>query len=276
MLILAGLVTALALVFFIGALRAIHISQSGAFYATRKQDHRRGLQRLFASFICLLTAIALALSVRFSPNTNGEVIANIEGIFNLVSFATTTPNIIAPTPALTLQPTPTDIATTVQTSTSEPIQTAEPSPTITPVPTTSALTTTTPSPITATTTITITSTPLTATTTITAHKVLKFRAVGTGVGPGGTILGTGSEFERGLPKIVVFFDFKDVPPKATVQHRWFHEGNRVHSENMIWQTSGNGIASMSWAPNTGLIAGLYEVHVFVNDTPQFVANFLVR
>lgn len=81
---------------------------------------------------------------------------------------------------------------------------------------------------------------------------------------------------RGTQKVIIVFDFYNMPDDAQIQHTWFREGISVYFDRLQWTTPGSGLASMSWTPDGGLIPGLYEVRVSMNDQPQFVANFLIR
>ncbi len=81
---------------------------------------------------------------------------------------------------------------------------------------------------------------------------------------------------RGTQKVIIVFDFQNMANDAYIQHTWFREGVNVYFDRLQWTTPGSGLASMSWTPDGGLIPGLYEVRVSMNDQPQFVANFLIR
>ena len=115
-----------------------------------------------------------------------------------------------------------------------------------------------------------------ATIVIAPNQQLALRAIGTGWDANGALQGVSTEFPVGTKTIFVFFNFLDVPRGTLLRHTWLQDGKAVSFSSITFNKMGRGTEAISWAPKDGFQPGLYEVRVNLGDTPQFVANFLVR
>lgn len=251
--ILAAIVAGLAVLLLVLALRTIQTAQRGAYYSTRKRSQKLGIRLLKSSLIIGVVAAVVWFSKPFAPLT---IILPI----SIGQFL----------PTVTAIPTQTAAATKIPTSTIViPIATETSTATSTPLPSMVVDEIKTPIPVKV-------LSPFNSPVVTPIPKNLKFRVIGSDTDANGAVIGIGTEFVRGIQKIIIVFDFYDMPAESYIQHSWFREGNNVYFDRVQWTTQGSGLASMSWTPNGGFIPGLYEVRVSLNDQPQFVANFLIR
>jgi hypothetical protein len=106
---------------------------------------------------------------------------------------------------------------------------------------------------------------------------LTFHAVAAGITAKGEPIDEYSRFPARTQQVFVFFNYRDVPPRATIRHTWFHNGGSVHFDNTEFDgNAGAGVGSIVWKPDGGFEPGLYEVRIVLGNVPQFVANFEVR
>lgn len=77
-------------------------------------------------------------------------------------------------------------------------------------------------------------------------------------------------------RIHVFFLVENAEPGVVVQHTWYHNAVAIFSQKDVLMHESKTPVSVSWEPAGGFEPGAYEVHLAVNDAPQFVAKFEVR
>lgn len=301
--ILAAIIAGLAVLLFVLALRTIQTAQRGIYYSTRKRSQKLGTRLLLSSFVIgIIAAVVwfskpLAPAIISLPASIGQFLPTITAIPTQTAVATETPTstVVVPTATETSTATstpfpptstPSPTATEISPSSTATIVISQTQSTLTPTPSVVVNETKTPTPVKV---LSPFNSPVISPTTSSAiisainspvatlvPKHLKFRAIGSDTDANGAVIGIGTEFVRGIQKIIIVFDFYDMPAEAYIQHSWFREGNNVYFDRLQWTTQGSGLASMSWTPDGGLIPGLYEVRVLLNDQPQFVANFLIR
>ena len=301
--ILAAIVAGLAVLLLVLALRTIQTAQRGVYYSTRKRSQKLGIRLLKSSLIIGVVAAVVWFSKPFAPLTIilpisiGQFLPTVTAIPTQTAAATKIPTstIVIPiateTSTATSTPfpatsTPSPTATEISPSSTATIVISQTQSTFTPTPSVVVKEIKTPTPVKVLSpfnspviTPTMSSAIIGAINSPVATPVpkhLKFRAIGSDTDANGDVIGIGTEFVRGIQKIIIVFDFYDMPAEAYIQHSWFREGNNVYFDRLQWTTQGSGLASMSWTPDGGLIPGLYEVRVLLNDQPQFVANFLIR
>ena len=284
--ILAAIVAGLAVLLLVLALRTIQTAQRGAYYSTRKRSQKLGIRLLKSSLIIGVVAAVVWFSKPFAPLTIilpisiGQFLPTVTAIPTQTAAATKIPTstIVIPiateTSTATSTPfpatsTPSPTATEISPSSTAIIVISQPQSTFTPTPSMVVDEIKTPIPVKV-------LSPFNSPVVTPIPKNLKFRVIGSDTDANGAVIGIGTEFVRGIQKIIIVFDFYDMPAEAYIQHSWFREGNNVYFDRVQWTTQGSGLASMSWTPNGGFIPGLYEVRVSLNDQPQFVANFLIR
>ncbi|MBU6359846.1 MAG: hypothetical protein KGS46_07475 [Chloroflexi bacterium] len=284
--ILAAIVAGLAVLLLVLALRTIQTAQRGVYYSTRKRSQKLGIRLLKSSLIIGVVAAVVWFSKPFAPLTIilpisiGQFLPTVTAIPTQTAAATKIPTstIVIPiateTSTATSTPfpatsTPSPTATEISPSSTAIIVISQPQSTFTPTPSMVVDEIKTPIPVKV-------LSPFNSPVVTPIPKNLKFRVIGSDTDANGAVIGIGTEFVRGIQKIIIVFDFYDMPAEAYIQHSWFREGNNVYFDRVQWTTQGSGLASMSWTPNGGFIPGLYEVRVSLNDQPQFVANFLIR
>ena len=284
--ILAAIVAGLAVLLLVLALRTIQTAQRGVYYSTRKSSQKLGIRLLKSSLIIGVVAAVVWFSKPFAPLTIilpisiGQFLPTVTAIPTQTAAATKIPTstIVIPiateTSTATSTPfpatsTPSPTATEISPSSTAIIVISQPQSTFTPTPSMVVDEIKTPIPVKV-------LSPFNSPVVTPIPKNLKFRVIGSDTDANGAVIGIGTEFVRGIQKIIIVFDFYDMPAEAYIQHSWFREGNNVYFDRVQWTTQGSGLASMSWTPDGGLIPGLYEVRVLLNDQPQFVANFLIR
>ena len=284
--ILAAIVAGLAVLLLVLALRTIQTAQRGVYYSTRKSSQKLGIRLLKSSLIIGVVAAVVWFSKPFAPLTIilpisiGQFLPTVTAIPTQTAAATKIPTstIVIPiateTSTATSTPfpatsTPSPTATEISPSSTAIIVISQPQSTFTPTPSMVVDEIKTPIPVKV-------LSPFNSPVVTPIPKNLKFRVIGSDTDANGAVIGIGTEFVRGIQKIIIVFDFYDMPAEAYIQHSWFREGNNVYFDRLQWTTQGSGLASMSWTPDGGLIPGLYEVRVLLNDQPQFVANFLIR
>ena len=284
--ILAAIVAGLAVLLLVLALRTIQTAQRGVYYSTRKRSQKLGIRLLKSSLIIGVVAAVVWFSKPFAPLTIilpisiGQFLPTVTAIPTQTAAATKIPTstIVIPiateTSTATSTPfpatsTPSPTATEISPSSTAIIVISQPQSTFTPTPSMVVDEIKTPIPVKV-------LSPFNSPVVTPIPKNLKFRVIGSDTDANGAVIGIGTEFVRGIQKIIIVFDFYDMPAEAYIQHSWFREGNNVYFDRLQWTTQGSGLASMSWTPDGGLIPGLYEVRVLLNDQPQFVANFLIR
>ena len=74
----------------------------------------------------------------------------------------------------------------------------------------------------------------------------------------------------------MFFDYTALPADIQIQHVWMRNGQLPTVQRTIWPKAGDGLGYLSFQPLNGYELGLWEVRVFLEDKPQFVANFVVK
>ncbi len=284
--ILAAIVAGLAVLLLVLALRTIQTAQRGVYYSTRKRSQKLGIRLLKSSLIIGVVAAVVWFSKPFAPLTIilpisiGQFLPTVTAIPTQTAAATKIPTstIVIPiateTSTATSTPfpatsTPSPTATEISPSSTAIIVISQPQSTFTPTPSMVVDEIKTPIPVKV-------LSPFNSPVVTPIPKNLKFRVIGSDTDANGAVIGIGTEFVRGIQKIIIVFDFYDMPAEAYIQHSCFREGNNVYFDRVQWTTQGSGLASMSWTPNGGFIPGLYEVRVSLNDQPQFVANFLIR
>jgi hypothetical protein len=284
--ILAAIVAGLAVLLLVLALRTIQTAQRGVYYSTRKRSQKLGIRLLKSSLIIGVVAAVVWFSKPFAPLTIilpisiGQFLPTVTAIPTQTAAATKIPTstIVIPiateTSTATSTPfpatsTPSPTATEISPSSTAIIVISQPQSTFTPTPSMVVDEIKTPIPVKV-------LSPFNSPVVTPIPKNLKFRVIGSDTDANGAVIGIGTEFVRGIQKIIIVFDFYDMPAEAYIQHSWSREGNNVYFDRVQWTTQGSGLASMSWTPNGGFIPGLYEVRVSLNDQPQFVANFLIR
>lgn len=110
-----------------------------------------------------------------------------------------------------------------------------------------------------------------------ANKRLTFHAVANAMAADGGPRDAASRFSARTNTIYVFYNYHDVPPRATVRHTWFHNGGSVYFDSVEFDGKlGEGVGAVAWTPDGGFEPGLYEVRIVLGNVPQFVANFEIR
>ena len=105
---------------------------------------------------------------------------------------------------------------------------------------------------------------------------MTLRAIGSELGPSGLPVSPTAEFTAGARSIYVVYDYRNVPAGALVRHNWLRDGGSVHFSSFIWDRLVDGATHIVWTQRKPFQPGTYEVRVFVDNSLQFVANFIVK
>jgi hypothetical protein len=243
-LLIAAAVCAVIAVFVLAAaLSLLHKAQNAAFYGLRQDARKAAGQRLvIMTLLSALAGSALVAQWMLPPDALSTPLLPFGG-------------------AAVINPTPEAVA-------------ADPDPTATPAPApTSAPAAATPTPVSAKPTPGANSDPALPD----ANKRLTFHAIANAITSNGGPRDSASRFSARTNTIYVFYNYHDVPPRATVRHTWFHNGGSVYFENVEFDGKlGEGVGAVAWTPSGGFEPGLYEVRIVLGNVPQFVANFEIR
>ncbi len=240
MTIAAVVVGAIGLAVLVSAIVLSQKARSAAYFGLR-QDARKSAARRLTGALVLLTLAGGLFGLHFvTPDLSLAGISwpiSLDAAVPEVAIAEATASIAEP-PAATSVPTSAPV-----TPTSTVTPTARPGPTASP----------------------------------SGNTRLSLQMLATGVDAKGRPLEEGSRFSARTKTVYVFYNYRDVPPSASIRHTWFHNGGSVYFENSPFTgKNGVGVASISWTPPGGFEPGLYEVRIVLGNVPQFVANFEVR
>lgn len=156
-------------------------------------------------------------------------------------------------------PTPTDSAAEPSPTPAPPTATSRPTTTRTPTPLPSA----TPAP-----TPEVTATP--------DAPYLTLFGVAADVNAKGQPVALIDRIDARADRIHIFFYVENAEPGVIVQHTWYHNAVAIFSQKDVLVHESKTPVSISWQPRGGFEPGAYEVHLSVNDAPQFIAKFEVR
>jgi hypothetical protein len=227
------------------AVSLLYRAQNAAFYGLRQDARKLAGQRLVLTvLLALLVAGLLTARMMLPEPTLAQSLWPPTGLFVSATAlpepgpsVTDVTEVTAATPELAPTPRPPDVA--LPTSTPHPDSTAAPLPN--------------------------------------ANKRLTFHAVASGMTAAGEPTGVATRFSARTSMIYVFYNYHDVPPRASVRHTWFHNGGSVYFNNDEFDGRvGEGVGAVSWAPSGGFEPGLYEVRIVLGNVPQFVANFEIK
>lgn len=267
-----GGMLALAVALFLVSVYLLRRGRTGSYWRLRREAGQRGGQLLLASVALIVVAIALAVfsglaDVAYTQLRN--FLNRDSDIPKGVSLPSATP-----TSRLTSTPTPTQTATPTHTpqDTSTPLPSLTPSllPTTTPTATETALPSLTPTPIPTAQDILII-TPQTEGRAPDENAALTITSVASGILPDQTPIQPNDEFEVGIHRIYILFDYQQMDSGVAWTRILYRDGQPIQGQSYLWSLSSSGSTHFFFGNESGYPAGNYEVRLFLagQETSRF-------
>jgi hypothetical protein len=234
-------------------------SRRAPYYVLRRTAFDRAMRFLLITGIML--ALGIILLIMSAILNRGEAAQEPTA----TPVATAAPTITVGTPAETMVPTVTPLPTHLPTATLVPL----PTPEATIAPPTSPLPTT-PPPV---------GDPTPAGTPISAGPGARvtFTAIAMEKDDRGLPVNPNTQFPPGDHAVFVFFTYEGMQNGVERTFAWYKDGEYYErcSQTTLWNWGDRGRTSYFCHPSTGWEPGAYEVHVFVEEELQFVAEFVI-
>ncbi len=263
-------------------LRKLSRSQSATYYLVRKQEHDTAIGRLRSALAVMAVGAAVFVLSRFLSPADAVLSEAFDPVWqSVVPRATAIPT-RAPQPRATDVPSvtpPGATPTTVPAPSATPTTMASPTASSTPVPSRTPTATGTGQAKATSTPEVVPSAPPTERAQITATRParsLRLNALAAAYDAQGKPFAPTTEFPAGTKVLFVFFDYAALPADIQIQHVWMRNGQPPTVQRAIWPKAGDGTGYLSLQQPNGFETGLWEVRVFLEDKPQFVANFVVK
>ncbi len=261
---LTGGLFVLALLAFLGALRAFQRSRTDAYWRKRREAGRRGLR---------LMTLAVILGGLSALMCVGTVIAS--WLVEETPTPTSTP--LAAVPSLTASPPPPSQATATPTPSPTPPPPTAPPQTVVVVVTATPAHTATPTPFP---TFTQESAPVATQTTATPAEAdgrLRIVALDDRISEELQPINPRVTFVEGTPRIYVFLRYSGMARGVSWRRALYRDGELVESTEHIWGAEARGTTYFFFGSAEGFAVGNYEVRIYLGDdpTPTATAQFSV-
>ncbi len=231
-------------------------SRSAPYYILRRNALRRAMRLLLAMLI--MQALAITLLIVCPLLRSGGPKPTPTPTVRLTS----TPGTPTQTAIPTITPRPTRAPTA--TSSPQPTATATATPPVSPAPTATqpgdGATPPTASPVPA-----------------GSGARIEFTALAMEKNESGLPVNPGNVFPPGDHAIYVFFRYEGMQNGVERTFAWYKDGEYFERCSQIapWEWGDRGRTSYYCRPSTGWEPGNYEIHVFIEEDPQFIAEFVI-
>ncbi|MCB9453925.1 MAG: hypothetical protein H6672_21035 [Anaerolineaceae bacterium] len=279
-LIVAMLVVALVL--FLLALQQLYLGRTGSYWRLRRTAGKRGGRLFLISIGLFVAGLALAFYSGLAGVAYNQInllMANDPSGLKGVALPTATnPGDPTRTPTATITPIPptrTPTPTMTPTHTLTPTSTATNTPTATQTPTHTLTPTITVTP-TATFEIVLNLTPVQSSKVPRQNAILHLTAAASGITPDGEPDQPGNVFPAGIPRVFLFFEYRDLDNGLAWSRILYREGVPVQGQSYLWSSGTAGSSYFFFGDQAGYPPGEYEVRLFLADEEVSRLTFTVR